>query len=83
MSEDEIFDDLCADDAADSVELENCYVVVKDYAKQAVDELDVFEGQVVCVIDDSDEGKLKTIIGLCGGNRFKLRQNRSPIGVKK
>lgn len=42
----------------DSLEIEDCYVVVKDYTKEALDELDVFEGQVVCVIDDSDEGRL-------------------------
>lgn len=56
--EDEVFDDLCAD-AADSLDLEECYVVVQDYTKQDVDELDMFEGQVVYVIDDSDRGKLK------------------------
>lgn len=40
----------------DSLDLEECYVVVKDYSKGAIDELDLFEGQVVCVIDDSDKG---------------------------
>lgn len=60
MTEDEVFDDLCAD-AADSLDLEDqdCYVVIQDYSKQDVDELDMFEGQVVYVIDDSDKGKLK------------------------
>ena len=42
---------------SDSMDIEDCYVVVKDYQKIATDELDMTEGQVVCVIDDSDSGK--------------------------
>lgn len=55
MNEDDMFDDL--DDDMDSLDIEECYVVVKDYAKQGIDELDMFEGQVVCVIDDTDKGE--------------------------
>ena len=53
--DDEAYDDLDGD--TDSLDIEECYVVVRDYAKRAIDELDMFEGQVVCVIDDSDKGK--------------------------
>lgn len=51
--EEDVFDDL---DTA-SLDLEESYVVTKDYAKLDVDELDLFEGQVVCIIDDSDIGE--------------------------
>ena len=37
----------------------NCYVAAVSYTKQAQDELSVHEGQVVCVVDDSDKSKLK------------------------
>ena len=53
--DDEAYDDLDGDTA--SLDIEECYEVIKDYVKQAVDELDMFEGQVVCVIDDSDKGE--------------------------
>jgi hypothetical protein len=56
VAEDDDFDDLYAA-AADSLDFEECYVVVKDYAKQDVDELDVYVGQVVRVIDDTDPGR--------------------------
>lgn len=59
MLEDEVFDDL--DDGSDGLDIGDCYVVLRDYTKQAVDELDMFEGQVVCVIDDSDKGKVKRL----------------------
>ena len=52
--DDEAYDDLDGD--SDSLDIEECYVVVKDYNKQDVDELDMFEGQVIYVIDDSDKG---------------------------
>ena len=32
-------------------------MVSQDYTKLALDELDVYEGQVVCIIDDSDRGE--------------------------
>ena len=50
-----MFDDL--DDDMDSLDIEECYVAVKDYTKQDIDELDMFEGQVVCVIDSTDKGE--------------------------
>lgn len=50
-----MFDDL--DDDMDSLDIEECYVAVRDYTKQDIDELDMFEGQVVCVIDDTDKGE--------------------------
>lgn len=46
------------DEDGSSVDLEECYVVTEDYSKTTMDELDMFEGQVVCVIDDSDRGEL-------------------------
>lgn len=52
--EDEVSDDM----DTDSLDIEECYVVIKDYSKGAIDELDLFEGQVVCVIDDSDKGNI-------------------------
>ena len=36
--------------------MEECYVVTRDYSNMALDELDVYEGQMVCVIDDTDRG---------------------------
>lgn len=47
------FDD---DDDLDSIDMEECYVVTRDYTKLSMDELDVYEGQMVCIIDDSDRG---------------------------
>ena len=44
------------DDDLDSIDLEECYVVTRDYTKLSLDELDVYEGQMVCIIDDSDRG---------------------------
>ena len=40
--------------------MEECYVVTRDYTKLSLDELDVYEGQVVCIIDDSDRGKFSS-----------------------
>jgi len=40
----------------ESMDLEDCYTVVKDFTKSAIDELDLKVGQMVCVIDDSDSG---------------------------
>ena len=37
--------------------LEDCFVAERDYTRQAADELDMFEGQIVCMIDDSHEGE--------------------------
>lgn len=54
------------DEDGSSVDLEECYVVTEDYSKTTMDELDMFEGQVVCVIDDSDRGEL-------GNSWFPLR----------
>ena len=31
-----------------------CYISTTSYQKQAQDELSIHEGQVVCVVDDSD-----------------------------
>ena len=50
---DEFDDD---DDDLDSIDMEECYVVTRDYTKLSMDELDVYEGQMVCIIDDSDRG---------------------------
>ena len=50
----EFLDDL---EAADNdLELERCFVAIGNYTAEAIDELDLFEGQVVCVVDDSDKG---------------------------
>ena len=49
-------DDDDVEDGSDCMEVEDCYLVIKDYTKQDVDELDLFEGQAVCVIDDTDLG---------------------------
>ena len=38
------------------ITLDDCYIAVADYAAASVDEVDLYEGQVVCVIDDSDAG---------------------------
>ena len=35
----------------------NCYIAISDYSSQAQDELSVSQGQIVCVVDDSDESK--------------------------
>ena len=34
-------------------ELEDCYVVASDYSKKEIDEIDVFEGEIACIIDNS------------------------------
>ncbi len=44
------------------MDLEGCYMATEDYLKQDVDELDLYEGQIVCVIDDSDDGEITTYI---------------------
>ena len=36
-----------------------CYISTVTYHKQAQDELSVHEGQVVCVVDDSDKSELE------------------------
>ena len=36
---------------------EECYIATQDYSRQAPDELDIYEGQLVCVIDDTQEGE--------------------------
>ena len=56
LSADEQFDDFDHDNDIDSIDMEECYVVTRDYSKLSMDELDVYEGQVVCIIDDSDRG---------------------------
>ena len=35
-----------------------CYISTTTYHKQAQDELSIHEGQVVCVVDDSDSSEL-------------------------
>ena len=35
----------------------NCYIAISDYSSQAQDELSVSQGQMVSVVDDSDESK--------------------------
>ena len=49
-------------------ESEDCheqYIVTVDYSKSTVDELDVIQGQLVCVIDDSEEGIFYVIYFIC------------------
>ena len=42
----------------DDIQLDsNCYTAISDYSSQAQDELSVSQGQIVCVVDDSDESK--------------------------
>lgn len=53
---DEQYDEFDDDNDIDSIDMEECYVVTRDYSKLSMDELDVYEGQVVCIIDDSDRG---------------------------
>ena len=43
------------DDIAEFAE-EECYIATQGYARQAPDELDIDEGQLVCVIDDTHRG---------------------------
>ncbi len=44
-------------DAVDGdIVLDDCCVAIEDYAAKAFDELDLYEGQVVCAIDASDPG---------------------------
>lgn len=40
----------------ESLDIEETFTVIRDYSKSSVDELDLNEGQLVCVIDASDEG---------------------------
>ncbi len=51
---DEYPDDIDAVDG--DIALEDCCVAIEDYAAKAFDELDLYEGQVVCVIDGTEEG---------------------------
>ena len=37
--------------------MEECYIATQDYSRQAPDELDIYEGQLVCVIDDTQQGE--------------------------
>ena len=53
----EQFDEFDEDDDLDSIDMEECYVVKRDYTRLSMDELDVYEGQMVCIIDDSDRGR--------------------------
>ncbi len=46
------------------MDLEGCYMATEDYLKQDVDELDLYEGQIVCVIDDSDDGEYIELVRL-------------------
>ena len=39
-------------------ELEDCYVVASDYSKKEIDEIDVFEGEIACIIDNSQTGNI-------------------------
>lgn len=48
------------DDIAEFAE-EECYVATQGYARQAPDELDVDEGQLVCVIDDTHRGTSQSL----------------------
>ena len=41
----------------DSMDIEDSYIVIKNYTKSSADELDLAVGQLACVIDDSDPGK--------------------------
>lgn len=52
------------DEAGNEIDLDGCYVATEDYLKQGVDELDLFEGQIVCVIDDSDNGELVCFLSI-------------------
>ena len=54
---DEQSDEFDDDDDLGSIDMEECYVVTRDYTRLSMDELDVYEGQMVCIIDDSDRGK--------------------------
>ncbi|XP_011406585.1 PREDICTED: neutrophil cytosol factor 1-like isoform X1 [Amphimedon queenslandica] len=44
-----------ASDGENKMTTDECYEVIADYIKQSVNELTVYEGEVVCVIDNSDE----------------------------
>ena len=39
-------------------ELEDCYAVASDYSKKEIDEIDVFEGEIACIIDKSRTGNI-------------------------
>ncbi len=54
-----------SDEMDGDVALDDCCVATEDYTAASVDELDLYEGQVVCVIDDSDTGKLSLHIFMC------------------
>ncbi len=49
------------DEAGEEMDLDYCYVATQNYTKQDMDELDLYEGQVVCVIDDSDNGESECV----------------------
>ena len=48
-----------------SEELEDCYVVASDYFKKEIDEIDVFEGEIACIIDNSQTGNIPSSILSC------------------
>ncbi len=45
------------DNESEDDEEENSYIAIKEYIKADIDELNLHEDQVVCVIDDSDNGR--------------------------
>ena len=56
-TDDVSLDDFDLDNDDDDLDLEDCYVATRDYVKLSMDELDVYEGQMVCAIDDTDKGE--------------------------
>ncbi len=52
-----------SDEVDGDIALDDCCVATEDYTAAFVDELDLYEGQVVCVIDNSVAGKLMLLGG--------------------
>ena len=44
-------------DNIEELAIEDCYIATQDYSRQAPDELDVYEEQLVCVIDNTQHGE--------------------------
>lgn len=50
------------DNNKEDLDIEDCYGIAANYTKKYLDELTVYEGQIACIIDNTNEGKSKPIV---------------------
>lgn len=60
MDRDDVFDDSSYWTGSDNSEdFRDCYIVTRDYIKENLDEVDALEGEIACVIDNTQTGICK------------------------